>query len=174
MVLVRQSSTPTIAWVDFVDRVRTPWEVSSNSARVALPRCFGGRQRGTGSSVTTSARHPASCSGASAVGEPASFGKLASRHPSGPEQRFGARLGSAVARTSLARGPNGTRRTTPALVGTVRHRHDDRRFGDGPTGTPSRSPASVGEKLGRSLKRPEVAAGFGQHVSPGALPLGTA
>jgi hypothetical protein len=60
------------------------------------------------------------------------------------------------------------------LVGTVRHRRDDHRFGDGHTGTPSRSPASVGETLGRSLERPEVAAGFGQHVSPGALPLGTA
>jgi hypothetical protein len=31
-----------------------------------------------------------------------------------------------------------------------------------------------GRTLGRSLKRPEVTAGSGQHVSPGALPTGTA
>lgn len=114
--------------------------------------------------MTTSARHPASCSGASAVGKPASFGELASRHPSGPEQRFGARLGSAVARTSLARGPNDTRRTTPALVGTRStppRRSPLRRRS---TGTPGRLPASVGETLGRSLKSPEATAGFGQQV----------
>lgn len=40
--------------------------------------------------MTTSARHPASCSGASAVGEPAPSGELASRHPLVRDPRFGA------------------------------------------------------------------------------------
>jgi hypothetical protein len=173
MVLARQTSTSTIAWVDFAERGPNPMGGVIGFCACRATPLHGGRQRGTGSSVTTSARH---LPRAAARRRSAHRSPRRAREPTPVGSRTALRRspGSTVARTSLARGPNDTRRATPALVGTRstpprrsplrrrsnRHSGSLSRFGGGNARAVTEE--ARGDRWPRSAR------------PPGALPLGSA